>query len=150
MKVSQFLIVFFALLGLTACGGGGGGGSSSSSRSLDVSTENLVGLYDMSYEEDGKEDVLYIYLADDGNIYVVDYLGDEYDDYDDCYYVSGDGEWSLSGNVLTLVELDGGAYPYNIDKLTSSKLEISGIGFDHDWELDRVDLDPEEFSYCGA
>lgn len=144
MKFSKIILTVFAMVGLTACGGGGGGGGgSSAARSLDVTPENLVGVYDWSDKYDGMLDVYYLVIGGDGNFYEVDYLGDEYDDLSDCYEIYLVGPWSLENNVI-VVDYSGDTEHYEVQKLTTKTLELYSFEYDDSEKFPRTDLKLED------
>ncbi|MCE2572719.1 hypothetical protein [Motilimonas eburnea] len=67
---------------LAACGGSG---SNSDLRAKEASLVNISGVWDASELIDDKQDEFYVVIKDHGEISFYDYMGDEYDNLDNCY-----------------------------------------------------------------
>lgn len=96
-KVSGFFISGLFVLSLVACGGSDGGGGSGVN---DV--DDLVGLWDFSYEVDGLVDEIYMEISGTGYASIYDYFGDSFDDVADCYVIAED--------ALLITHLDGNEF----------------------------------------
>lgn len=106
------------------------------------SLKDIAGVWDATHEEDGLEDVSYIVISTSGDYTVYNYLGDAYDDLEECY---DKVEW-------TITDLGGGYFAIEGDdigtvegkaKLSNGQLIISDDSDTYVWQ--ESDLDESDF-----
>jgi len=79
-------LVLFSLL--VSCGGSSGSNDDSSITTSVNSLDDIVGFWDATIEVDGLTDEIFFLITDSGLVSVFDYLGDSFDDSDDCYLIA--------------------------------------------------------------
>ena len=79
--------------------GGTGGGGETGANPGDGDVSEIAGLYDASYQENGLTDVIYVGVTADGAWTEYDYDGDEYDQGENCYFITGGRVRRLEGNT---------------------------------------------------
>ena len=81
------------LFTLTACGG------SSGSSKDESGIKDIVGVWDFTSTDDELTDEAYFHISSDGAYTIYDYLGDSFDDIEDCY--------AEFANIGTITHLGG-------------------------------------------
>lgn len=123
MKAYWALFIFIALVG---CGSGGGSSPDETGAAVAAIDSRFVGLWDLTkvHEEYG-EDVYYHYIGEDGTAIDYDYVGDSFDNIENCYVeVEGSQRYIREGSNYRLdIEYEFGP---NIDFLIHLEI-VAGI-----------------------
>ena len=82
--IKKITLAGIVALSLIGCGSDG----SSSAPTTEVKEiAELEGFWNTSYEENGKQDIIYEHFLANGEIIIYDYQGDTYDNGSDCYLI---------------------------------------------------------------
>ena len=110
---------------------------------------NIVGVYDVSFlQENGLVDVFYYVFKDDGTSVLYDYLGDEFDDYADCYYLSATESWQALDKSTLQFTLDetGEVLVYDLLSFDRKKLRLLDVDSFDVWSLATTELKESDLS----
>lgn len=127
-KVREFTVFCSVVFVLAACGGDSGSGSGGETTSL----SDIAGLWDLTYEDQGRIDEIYWGFSASGSFTIYDYFGDSFDNGDNCYFILED--------IAEIVHLGGNSFEIRFGEgIDDILLDASRSGSDLIVEVDGVE-----------